>query len=114
MAAVSTVKDSSGNITLSNSLSSVAIGADTIVLKPGRAALELNLTSGTWSATIALQYSDDSGSTWYTHSTYTAQPDPQKTLEVSAGGRMWRFNCTVWVSGTILCVLKQSQNELLS
>jgi hypothetical protein len=54
--------------------------------------------SGFGSATVILQRSFDQGTTWLSVKTFTA--DAERI--VNGSGELWRLNCTVYGSGTIL------------
>ena len=56
--------------------------------------------SGTWAGTVRLERSYDNGSTWvvvgsYTSNTETIGEEPETAV-------LYRFNCTVYTSGTVV------------
>lgn len=63
--------------------------------------------SGTFSATVQLERSFDSGSTWnvcsnpdLTNAAYTAPV--QLTIQDAEPGVLYRWNCTAWASGSVI------------
>lgn len=59
--------------------------------------------SGIGTATIALQRSLDSGTSWKTVESYTA--DTEKNGYEPDPSALYRFNCTAWTSGTVVCLI---------
>jgi len=76
-----------------------ASGQSTAV--PGDTLMTLSI-SGFGSATVELQRSYDSGSTWKVVDSYTA--NTEKNIEVVGNNLLWRLDCT-WTSGTIAYAL---------
>ncbi len=60
--------------------------------------VSVDFTTGSGVGTVAVQRSLDGGATWHTVESYTA--DAEKIAD-SAGGAMFRLNCTAYTSGTI-------------
>lgn len=61
--------------------------------------------SGTFVATVVLQRSFDDGTTWVNVSSHTV---PTEFLhENNTSGVKYRFNCTAYTSGTIVCRMGQ-------
>jgi hypothetical protein len=82
--------------TLSYSLGSVVAGASGTFL--GKADVSI---SGTFVGTVTLQRSFNDGATWVNITSYTA---PIELLhENNTGGVLYRFNCTAFTSGSIVC-----------
>ena len=74
-----------------------ATGADTAVRFGRKRAVVL--VDGTFSATIALQWSIDN-TTWYTAKTWTAAMTEQEEFVTLSADHYWRLNCTAYSSGS--------------
>ena len=84
---------------ISESFSSVTTGT----AKQLRGTYALSV-SGFGDASVNLERSLDGGSTWHAIKTYTA--GAEEVLEAPNSGIQYRFNCIVYTSGTIACVLQ--------
>jgi len=73
--------------------------ASSLTVNPGE-ALRLKV-AGTFVGTVALEYSDDAGSTWHTVLTFTDVWEWFWDAINLGGSWLWRWNCTAYTSGTI-------------
>ena len=78
--------------------------SSTPVLATARRMLTISL-SGTWAATVALQRSFDSGSTWITVSSWTA--NTEVNVETHSDSTVqWKLATTAYTSGTVVARLQ--------
>ena len=80
-----------------------ATASDTVALN-GDFNVSLDFTTGSGVGTVEMQRSFDSGATWETTDTYTADTE-LNALAVS--NLLWRLNCSAYTSGTIAGRLEQ-------
>jgi hypothetical protein len=84
---------------ITDTFTGTGIGSETLQLHKKPVTLSV---TGFGSATVLLQRRTAAG-TWVTAKTITQ--NTEETILAGMKGQYYRFNCTVWASGTIVCEL---------